>query len=242
MTALLPLKLNRALNLPALGAAYARSGRVAISDFLSSESAASLTGILRARADWRQVIHSQGKALELTRDVRAQMAREQQDALDGAIYDAARYGFQYRYETIRVPDSSDVRAASDDPLCAFAQWMMSDPVLAVLRQVTGADDICFADAQATAYSPGDFLTGHDDAVAGKGRRAAYVLGLTERWRPEWGGLLMFHDDEGMMEAWPPQPNSLNIFRVPQLHSVSEVTRAAAFRRYSITGWLRNRQP
>jgi Rps23 Pro-64 3,4-dihydroxylase Tpa1-like proline 4-hydroxylase len=39
-------------------------------------------------------------------------------------------------------------------------------------------------------------------------------------------------------VWMPSMNMLTIFRVGQTHSVSEVTRAAAYRRYSITGWLR----
>jgi Rps23 Pro-64 3,4-dihydroxylase Tpa1-like proline 4-hydroxylase len=117
--------------------------------------------------------------------------------------------------------------------------MSSGDVRDFLRVVTGAEDIQYADAQATAYSPGDFLTGHDDAVTGKSRRAAYVFGLTPMWRLEWGGLLLFHGSDGNVErGLVPAFNSLNLFAVPRMHSVSEVTRAAAYRRYSITGWLR----
>jgi Rps23 Pro-64 3,4-dihydroxylase Tpa1-like proline 4-hydroxylase len=50
----------------------------------------------------------------------------------------------------------------------------------LLRCITGAHDIGFAAAQARAFSPGDFLTGHDDRFPGKDRRAAYVLSLTRR--------------------------------------------------------------
>ena len=101
--------------------------------------------------------------------------------------------------------------------------------------------VAFADAQATAYAPGDFLTGHDDAVGGKKRLAAYVFGLTPVWRVEWGGLLLFHGSDGDVDAGlAPRFNTLNVFAVPQTHSVSMVTRAAPSRRYSITGWLRAR--
>jgi Rps23 Pro-64 3,4-dihydroxylase Tpa1-like proline 4-hydroxylase len=59
------------------------------------------------------------------------------------------------------------------------------------------------------------------------------------WRLEWGGLLLFHGSDGNVErGLVPAFNSLNLFAVPRMHSVSEVTRAAAYRRYSITGWLR----
>ncbi len=109
----------------------------------------------------------------------------------------------------------------------------------VLRIITGEPAIRFADLQATAYSPGDFLTGHDDRFAGKNRLAAYVLGLTPVWRIEWGGLLVMHgEDPSASRAYPPLMNILTLFDVPQMHSVSEVSRAAAYRRYSVTGWLR----
>ena len=117
--------------------------------------------------------------------------------------------------------------------------MSTDRVRDFLRTITGSAEIEYADAQATAYAPGDFLTVHDDAVEGKFRRAAYVFGLTPVWRLEWGGLLLFHGSDGHVDCgWVPTFNTLNLFKVPQLHSVSEVTQAAAYRRYAITGWLR----
>jgi len=90
----------------------------------------------------------------------------------------------------------------------------------------------------TAYGHGDFLTGHDDDLAGSGRAAAFVLGLTPQWRLEWGGLLMFHE-LGQVPFWGmgPQFNTLDLFAVPKYHSVSLVSPAAPRRRYSITGWL-----
>lgn len=230
--------LNPELDVGALATSYARDGRVSIADFLGVDAALELAALLRSRMDWRQMVNSGEKVLELSRETRAAMSAEQHQALDDAIYAAARTGFQFRYESIRVPDDAAERRGSRDPLCAFAAWLSQDPVRALFRSIIGDQSIDFADAQATAYSPGDFLTGHDDDVKGKGRRAAYVLGLTQQWRAEWGGLLMFHDGASLIDARVPQFNSVNLFRVPQLHSVSQVTRAAAFRRYSITGWLR----
>jgi SM-20-related protein len=236
------LALNPKLDVAMFRDIYARTGRVTIRDWLSTDVAAMLAAMLRGRSDWRQILNSGDKTMELTRDARGQLSSAQQATLDEAVYGAARYGFQYRYESIRVPDAAAERAASVDALCRFAEWMSSETVCALFREITQHDDICFADAQATAYSPGDFLTGHDDAVEGKNRRTAYVMGLTAQWRPEWGGLLLFHDSEEITEARPPQYNALNLFRVPQVHSVTEVTKAAAYRRYGITGWLRSQRP
>ena len=97
------------------------------------------------------------------------------------------------------------------------------------------------DAQATRYRPGDFLTAHDDDVAGKHRLYAYVLNFTPAWRPDWGGLLAFHDADGhVSEAYTPTFNALNIFRVPQQHAVTQVASFAGAQRLSITGWIRER--
>ncbi len=165
------------------------------------------------------------------------MPADRAAALDQAVLAGARDGFQHRYESIRVPDGDAAAQPGEDPLAAWPRWLSSGPAHDLLHAVTAAS-IGFADAQATAYSPGDFLTAHDDAVAGKGRLAAYVFGLTPAWRAEWGGLLLFHKSASQVAGLVPGYNSLDLFAVPQVHSVSTVTASAAYRRYAVTGWLR----
>lgn len=223
----------------ALAAQFKAEGIVRIGSFLPDERAEQLHRELRARTDWKQVFNSGDKLFELDRATQAALDAERRAELDQAIYAGAREGFQYRYETIRVPDEEDARNASDDPLARLALDLSGGEMRDLLREITGEPAIRFADAQGTAYSPGDFLTGHDDRFPGKDRLAAYVLGLTPVWRIEWGGLLVMHgDDQAASRAYPPLMNVLTLFGVPQMHSVSEVSRAAAYRRYSVTGWLR----
>jgi Rps23 Pro-64 3,4-dihydroxylase Tpa1-like proline 4-hydroxylase len=223
----------------ALAAEYAANGIVRIPSFLPNERAAQLHAELRSRDDWVQVFNSGDKLFELDRATRSVLDVDRKTALDTAIYAGAREGFQYRYETIRVPDEEEKRRKNGDGLAQLALDLSGGDTRDLLRCITGAHDIGFADAQATAFSPGDFLTGHDDRFPGKDRRAAYVLSLTPTWRIEWGGMLMMHGDEEVAtRAYAPAMNVLTLFRVPQMHSVSEVSRAAPFRRYSITGWLR----
>jgi len=234
-------RLNPALDGIALARAFAAERRVQIRDFLHPDDAAAFHAECRAREDWRQIVNSGDKVYDLDRAARAALSAEQREALDQAVYAGAREGFQHRYEAIRVPDGRAEREASDDPFAKFALWLSHGEARDFLRAVVGRPEMDFADAQATAYGPGDFLTGHDDAVEGKDRLAAYVFGLTRQWRAEWGGLLLFHDAEGDIEhGLTPRFNTLNLFAVPQLHSVSMVTRAAPFRRYAVTGWLRSR--
>ncbi|UAK25199.1 2OG-Fe(II) oxygenase [Sphingomonas nostoxanthinifaciens] len=219
----------------ALRRRFAETGHVRIQPFLAEPVAAAIVAELRGREDWRQILNSGAKIFELDRAARASMPAEQAAALEQAVMNGARDGFQHRYEAIRFADGD---GDGGEGLAAWPHWLSGGPVRDLLRDITGHHDIAFADGQATAYAPGDFLTAHDDAVAGKHRRAAYVLGLTAEWRVDWGGLLLFHRDGGAIEGMAPGFNCLDLFDVPQVHSVSLVSPAAAYRRYAITGWLR----
>ncbi len=233
------MDLHPAIDTTMLARTFARDRRVRISPFLVEEDAEALSASLRGRSDWRLVINQQDKLFELDREAQGALSATARSQLDDAVFAAGRYDFQYRYEAIRVPDDTAERQRSSDPLAGFASFLSSGKVRDLLRAITGQPQIAFADAQATAYSPGHFLTAHDDEVSGKNRLAAYVYNLSPTWRIDWGGLLLFHDDEGhVAQGLAPSFNALNLFAVPQPHSVSLVSPSAAFRRYSVTGWLR----
>lgn len=222
---------------------FSRTERIHIPNFLRQEHADCLFRHLRARADWRLVFNRNEMLYELDRGAQAALTDEQRTQLDVAVYQCARRNFQFRYETIRVPDGDAERVEQGSLLSEFARFLSSREVLEFFRHVTGGQDMEFADAQATAYGPGHFLTVHDDDVAGKNRRAAYVFNLTPEWRVDWGGLLMFHGPDGHVDhALAPRFNALNIFNVPQPHSVSYVAPFVPYRRYAVTGWLRTSMP
>lgn len=236
-------RLSDSLDPDWLAKTYAASGRIHVPGFLHPADAEALHAGLKARQDWRLVVNQGERSFDLDRAAQAALTPEKREQLHRAAHAEARYGFQYLYESIRVPDEPAARQASGDPLCRFALFMSSDPVRRLLRHITGEVAVEFADAQATAYGPGHFLTAHDDEVAGKNRHAAYVFNLNPVWRPDWGGLLLFHGSDGHIDqGFTPSFNALNIFTVPQPHSVSMVAPFAANRRYSVTGWLRSGDP
>ena len=233
------LKLKPRNDIAALKRLYEQRRRVRIFDLLEHDCAARLHAYLKQQDEWWHLIHTANGVLELDRRTRSKMGVRRRAALEAAVIEGARTGFQYRYEGLRVPDDPNQLLVNDDPLTAFACLMSGEPMLNMLRQITGQADIGFSDGQATAYGPGDFLTGHDDNVEGKDRLAAYVFGLTRIWRPEWGGILMFHETkDAVVTGHVPQFNTLDLFAVPQRHSVSMVTPSAPERRYAVTGWLR----
>lgn len=233
-------RINPQLDPDQLNAHYRAKRRLHISDFLVLEHAERLLQFLKNSTAWHLVLNSSSKVFELDRDTQAALTSEQRSQLEQAAFAEARYGFQYCYETIRVADAQDERAASGTLLDEFALFLSSPDVLAFLKAVVGDDTISFADAQATAYGPGHFLTAHDDAVAGKNRRVAFVFNLSKDWSLDWGGLLAFHKrGSGRADVMVPCFNAINLFAVPQLHSVTMVAPFAPRRRYSVTGWLRS---
>jgi SM-20-related protein len=231
------LRLSPNHDVAALAAEYRAHGRLRIADLLAEDGLADFWHYLSDRDDWWHLINTPDGVLELDPVAREEMPTERRVALEEIVNQGARTGFQYRYEGLRVPACASDGA--DNPLAAFSRLMASEEMIAFLCAVTGFAGLAFTDGHATAYGPGDFLTGHDDDVAGKDRIAAYVFGMTPRWRPEWGGLLLFHGpDEASVTGHVPRFNTLDLFAVPQRHSVSMVTAAAPLRRFAVTGWLR----
>ena len=232
-----PFRINPDLDLAAIRAAYERDGRVRIYGFLS-EGPVELYEHLLDRTDWIHLMRTGDGVLELDPDAKAAMPAEEWARIDAEGHERTRTDFQYRYLALRVPPPDEERGRTD-LVTEFARLMRSEPMLDFLRAVTGHDGLSFTDGHATAYDHGDYLTGHDDDVAGKGRLAAYVYGLTPYWKIEYGGLLLFHGEHDRNVAGEvPRFNTLDLFKVPVQHSVSLVTPAAPHRRFAVTGWLR----
>lgn len=218
----------------------AGGGRLQIADFLRHDTALALFRELGASAAWRLAVN---RGDQLTDHALAEVDAwppEKQAALESAVVEGGRHGFQFRYETIRLPEAGAVWQEGSPPLLdEFIDFLSGDEAISLLREITGLADIAFADGHASRYRPGHFLTAHDDSNVDMGRRAAYVLNLTPQWRPDWGGLLLFYDERGnVARGFTPAFNTLNLFRVPQPHSVSWVTPLAGAPRYAVTGWLR----
>jgi SM-20-related protein len=231
-------RINPALDAEKLSRAFQARSRLHIPNFLHPEDAERLAAALEAERSWKLMMNQGDRLFELDGGVQAAVTHEKQAQVDAAVYAAATRGFQFRYCSIKAPLGEAERRAAPTPLNDFALFL-SDEALDFLRIVTGSADIAFADAQATNYGPGHFLTLHDDDAADQDRRAAYVMNLTRDWRADWGGLLTFHGNGGnVVESFVPAFNALNLFGVPQPHSVGFVTPFAGARRYSVTGWLR----
>ena len=236
------LRLNPALDRVALAREFAARGRLQIRDVLEPASADATRKVLSDATPWGlawqagatappQLIRSEQLSLMSQAEIAAILERAAADPV---------YGFAYHsYPLVTAYLERWNPASAQDRLL---EELNGQEMLQLIRDVSGIAEIVKMDGQATLYAPGHFLPPHNDEESLRGRRVAYVLNLTlGDWRPQWGGYLNFFDEAWDIEqAFRPRFNCLNLFQVPQWHSVGEVSATAPIARYAITGWARDR--
>lgn len=233
-------RINSRLDPHALSQRFAKAGRLQIEDFLELPDARKLAESLET-LDWRLVLNSGSRHVDLHPSQLAALQPAQQAAILAEVKKNAVHHFQYLYENLPVHDMIEAGQLEHRLLRTAYETMNSAAVRDFLAKVTG-EMTDFCDMQATRFSPGHFLTIHSDNAVGKNRRLAYVLSLTGGWSPTWGGQLQFLDDHNHITAsFMPRFNALSVFKVPTPHHVTQVTNFAPKGRVSLTGWYRMRE-
>lgn len=233
--------INPAIDIERHRRELAECGRTQIADFLLPDIAERIWQCLERDVRWDFAYFDGSKGTIVPADTWRQMPPAQRQHLYQQVCASARDQFQYWYQTYMMVTAF---LSSRDPdlfLHTLLQWQNAEEFLSLGRMLSGYADIRKADAQATNYTPGCFLTVHDDSgvPTGQIRRMAYVMSFSKIWRPEWGGLLQFtHADGDVVETFLPRFNTLNLFLTPQPHMVSCVAPFAPVPRLSITGWFR----
>ena len=212
---------------------------VQVAPILEETYAQQIGDALHGDQRWNLVFNQGNRHFDMDASQANSLAPEDLERLRFAVHAQAQHGFQYFYRNRPLYDEIRQRFDDNDPLHRFVRWLNSSEFLDFARAVTHCNDIGFADAQATCYSAGHFLSEHDDSADGKNRRAAYIFNFTPKWRPDWGGYLNLLTDDGDVErGLQPCYNALNLLAIPRPHSVGYVAPFADANRYAITGWLR----
>ena len=227
--------INPNLNREVIREALTRNGRVLIRDFFEPHVVEALAGAFGA-IDWRLLFRDESGDRKLLGDELRGLTPAGRMDLAARVNRLAEREFQFLYHSHSMVDTA--KRGDADVLTRCVRWMADDEFMSLMRRLSGMDEINRVYAQATLYSRGNFLLVHNDETAVERRRLAYVINLTRRWRPDWGGLLHFADDEGnVVDTFFPHFNSLSLFTVPQKHFVSYVAPYAQGERYAVTGWL-----
>lgn len=234
--------LNPALDRAAIRAALAENRFVQVENFLEPGAAEALWQVLQSATPFGLAWTGDGQpgSQHVRPEQLRQMSPQQKAAMGSAAANAAAAGrFGFLYGQYPIVDSYVNNWHPGHPLHGLLEELNAPPVMDFARQVSGHADLIKADAQATVYAAGHFLTDHNDLVEKEGRRLAYVLNLTKAWKPDWGGYLNFIDINGNIAAgFMPRFNTMNLFQVPIRHNVSQVAPFAPMGRFAITGWFR----
>jgi SM-20-related protein len=244
MTSIISLfELNPALDLDALNSEFAQNTRIQIRDFLTPEAASTITDILARQTPWGLAWQAEQSGPKSVRANELQQWKQPdwQRLSAGMAKTMQSNGYGFLFGQYPMLDAYLGKWDAGGPHDLLLEHLNSEPFLNCVRKVTGIPALIKADAQATHYAANNFLSVHNDSHRAEGWRIAYVLNMCPiDWRPEWGGYLLFHDEDGdVIKGYKPRFNSLNLFMVPQLHSVSFVPPFAPNGRLAITGWLRD---
>jgi SM-20-related protein len=233
MSDALVFRINPALTPQDYADIFRRDGIVQIKDFFEPALADHLATVLKENTSW-QLSYADEKARAVGLNSQ-DLAKLDSKRLWAEIIERASTGFSYVYLAFHLQRAYGAPEQAEHPLHQLEKFLNSSAFLDFGRAITGQAAVDRVEAAATWYRPGDFLTMHNDAVGL--RRAAYTLGFTRRWRPDWGGQLLFHDQAGeIMRGLMPSFNVLTLFkRLP--HSVAQVAHYAKEPRLTISGWL-----
>jgi SM-20-related protein len=233
--------INPALRLATWREALQREGRAQVLDYLQPDAAQRLYECLSQQVRWTLAIRDDAGPRTVPADQYAAMDADTVDTLLRDTAGGAREGrFRFAYDCYMMVAAYKEGRDPGLPLHRVLEFFNSPDYLDFMRALTGDPQIRRVSAQATRYRPGHFLRHHDDTDVEEGRRFAYVLNLSPRWHPDWGGLLQFVGPDGrVQDTFVPRWNSLSLFRVPAGHIVSLVAPWADDDRLAITGWLQS---
>jgi len=236
------LRINPALSAGNAAQIYARDKLVQIGDFFEPDTAIAIAEMLRDEIPWRLVYTTpeEGVVQLATGDIQA-MGQDAFRERMGRVMELATKNHGYCYNTYPMIEAALQGMDPGHPIHELTNFLNSREFLDFGAAVIGHPSITKADAQATLYARGSFLTRHVDEGMNKERRAAYTIGFSQNWQTDWGGLLMFLDPgtTDVTSAWLPRFNTLSLFDGMRVHSVSPVSAFAGDGRYSLTGWLRD---
>jgi len=230
----LQIEITKHLDWNSIKKEYQKDQRVRIEHVWPNEVATSIGACLQNETNFSHAYHLKGRSVESSEQEIAAMSQRQQQELTANLFSDAAQGVGFLYGRHMIQQNSPAL------LQKVKSYFNSTSLLDKIRYITDRKEIKLASAQGTRYIKGNFLTRHNDVFESEGRIIAYVLAFTPNWHPDCGGLLQFYQDDGSpRDAWSPIFNSLTLFDVEHVHSVTYLPPFAPAQRLSITGWFRS---
>lgn len=211
---------------------FAKDKRLRLTDAFAGDTASRLADVLQNAIAYDMMVAPGGVFQALSAQTLKALPQPRRQELLETLHTDAKAGRGFVYMGHRLETTANAA------LKVFHEQINSQSVLDQFRALTGNPAIKGADAQATRYDPGHYLTRHLDDPADEKRLYAYVFSFNRTWHPDWGGLLQFYEKNGTpRDAWAPGMNTLSLFEVSHVHAVTYIAPFAGQSRFSITGWL-----
>jgi Rps23 Pro-64 3,4-dihydroxylase Tpa1-like proline 4-hydroxylase len=240
---MMQLRLNPGLDPRAHAQDYAEKRCVQIPDFFDAESAAALETVI-ASLPWRLLLQDETtKNLVLTREQIAAIAPERRRALEDGMRQRAADGVGHCYLVYPMIEAALEGYDPGHPIHALTEFLNSRPMIEFARELIRLPAVSKLDAHASCYLPGHYLNRHIDDGLIKERKAAYTIGLSREWKPDWGGMLLVYDEnDDVRIGMRPRFNALTVFDGLVPHSVTSIAPFAPRPRYTVAGWFRDDPP
>jgi SM-20-related protein len=223
--------------------AYRQSKLVQISDFLEPGVADALERSL-ASLPWQLVCQNEdGENLFFSKQEWAGLPQERRAEIAKGMHERAARNVGFMYLTFPMIEAYLQRQIPEHPIHALTEFFNSPAFILFAGAVIGYPHLTKVSGHATSYGPGHYLTRHVDKGEMYERRAAYTLGFSRVWEPDWGGLLVFLDEDmNLRRGFLPRFNTLTIFDGAMVHAVTAVAPFAPRPRLTVTGWFRDDPP
>ncbi|MBS0385821.1 MAG: 2OG-Fe(II) oxygenase [Proteobacteria bacterium] len=234
------LRLNPALDPAPFARTYAAEKVVQVHGLFEEALAYELERTLLS-LPWRLICQNDAREnVMFTRDRLAAMSADERRALEDGIRRRAAENFGFTYFTYPMIEARLGNWDPGHPIHALTDFLNSPEFISLARMLIGEPRLTKIDCHATNYQRGHFLTRHIDEGAKLERRAAYTIGLSRKWEPDWGGLLVFLDDDlNIRRGFTPGFNVLTVFDGLAPHTVTAISTFAPAPRLSIAGWFRD---
>lgn len=231
-------RINSKLDTAALAKTYKAEGRVQIRDFLEAASADEMYASIHENViwDWAYFEGTERKTLN-GRGMKEMIARRQSELMH-KIYLQARTDYQQLLFECRLDEDASVQSTKDPAkVSTIAEFLLSDEFGAAMNAVTGSKDAKGIDDIHATWTNRDHFRNDTGTAPDKPESGAmFMLDLAKDWRANWGGAMMFpNDDGGIDECWVPSFNSLSIIAAPARHAITYVTSYSEGFRLSVWG-------
>lgn len=140
--------------------------------------------------------------------------------------------FAYKFQRTHRPHFDDCGCK----LCDMHDLFNSPEILQRMSDIIGEEVTDITESFVSKYKKGDYLTVHQDTLKGD---YAFIYQMTKDWKPVYGGLLHFVNDNKVTTTIVPEYNTITIFKIKDApntdHFVSEITVDKT--RMAYTGWF-----